>query len=177
MEHREDITDSAVLVPFYFGDDGNATVVLVRRSDKIVHGGEIAFPGGKRISADRSMRDTALREVREEIGLGSESIDILGDLPPVETISTGFRIHPYLARIVPMRTWRPDGNEIAEVLEVPVRSLAEPDARGEEFRVLESFPEPLRISFYRIGAYKLWGATYRILRPLVPRFMKGEWNV
>jgi hypothetical protein len=28
-----------------------------------------------------------------------------------------------------------------------------------------------------VGAYKLWGATYRILQPLIPRLNAGEWLV
>ena len=33
------------------------------------HGGEVAFPGGKRDATDRDMAETALRESFEEIGL------------------------------------------------------------------------------------------------------------
>jgi 8-oxo-dGTP pyrophosphatase MutT (NUDIX family) len=174
MNKNGGITESSVLVPVYQTEDGDCNVVLVRRSENGIHGGEIAFPGGKRKSSDRTLLDTALREVREEIGLESDFIDVIEALPAVETISTGFRIFPFLARIDPMQHWIPDENEIADILEVSVKSLANPNVHGEETRVLPEFPGPLRISFFRIGPHKLWGATYRILRPLIPRLLDGE---
>jgi 8-oxo-dGTP pyrophosphatase MutT (NUDIX family) len=175
MNAKKEITESAVLVPIHFSDEGDCKVVLVRRSENGLHGGELAFPGGKRISSDRTLLDTALREVREEVGLDRESIDIVETLPAVETITTGFRIFPFLGRIVPMQRWIPDDNEIAEIIEVPLALLADPNARGDEVKNLPNFSGPQRISFIRIGSYKLWGATYRILQPLIPRLLKGEW--
>ena len=41
----------------------------------------------------------------------------------------------------------------------------------------ERWPAPRAIAFYRIGPYKLWGATYNIVRPLLPRLLAGEWQV
>jgi len=32
-----------------------------------------------------------------------------------------------------------------------------------------------RIEFFRIGPHRLWGATFRIALPLLPRLMAGEW--
>jgi 8-oxo-dGTP pyrophosphatase MutT (NUDIX family) len=175
MNSNKEITESAVLVPIHGSGAGDYKVVLVRRSDNGLHGGELAFPGGKRISSDRTLLDTALREVREEIGLKRESIDIIEALPAVETITTGFRIFPFLGRIVPMQPWIPDENEIAEIIEVPVALLADPGAQGEEIKDLPNFSGPQRIPFIRIGSYKLWGATHRILQPLIPSLVKGEW--
>jgi 8-oxo-dGTP pyrophosphatase MutT (NUDIX family) len=175
MNETTGITESAVLVPIHYGGGGDCRVVLVRRSENGLHAGELAFPGGKRTSSDRTLLDTALREVREEIGLEREFIDVVETLPAVETITTGFRIFPFLARVVPMRHWIPDDKEIAEVLEVPVKLLADPGVHGDEIKILPNFSGPQRIPFYRIGSYKLWGATYRILHPLIPRLMNGEW--
>lgn len=176
MNAKREVTESAVLVPIHQGEDGDYKVVLVRRSENGVHGGELAFPGGKRKSSDRTLIDTALREVKEEIGLESKFVTIIESLPAVETLTTGFRIYPFLARIIPMQRWIPDENEIAEILEVPIKLLADPSVHGDEVKLLPNFSGPQWISFYRIGSYKLWGATYRILRPLIPRLMKGEWT-
>jgi 8-oxo-dGTP pyrophosphatase MutT (NUDIX family) len=175
MNAKKAITESAVLVPIHYSGEGDCKVILVRRSENGLHGGELAFPGGKRISSDRTLLDTALREVREEIGLKREFVDIVEELPAVETITTGFRIFPFLGRVVPMQRWIPDENEIAEILEVPVTLLVDPGVHGDEIKLLPNFQGPQRIPFFRIGSYKLWGATYRILHPLIPRLMEGEW--
>ena len=51
------------------------------------------------------------------------------------------------------------------------------DCHGEEMREFPTWKQPRWIPFYRVGPYKLWGLTYRILRPLVPRLLAGEWPV
>lgn len=123
------------------------------------------------------MLDTALREAREEIGIAPETVEILEQLPVAKTTTTGFRIFPFLARIVPPATWQPQEREIAEVIEVRVRELTRPEAQGETIEHFSTWPEPRRIPFYRVGPYRLWGVTYRILRPLLPRLLAGEWEV
>jgi 8-oxo-dGTP pyrophosphatase MutT (NUDIX family) len=160
----------------YRRDDGELYLVLIRRSEKGIHGGHLAFPGGKPDPEDRSMVDTALREAREEIGIAPETVEILEQLPVAETTTTGFRIFPFLARIVPPDIWQPQEREIAEVIEVRVRDLTRPEAHGETVEHFPTWPEPRRILFYRIGPYRLWGVTYRILQPLIPRLLAGEWD-
>lgn len=169
--------ESAVLVPVYRDAHGELKIVLVRRSEGIVHGGQIALPGGKREPGDRTARETALREVREEIGIGAEAIRIIAQLPVEKTLSTGFSISPFLGRIKPPAVWHHAEQEVAEVLEIRLGSLLQTDAHGEALEYLPGWPAPRRIAFYRIGRHRLWGATYRILRPLVTRLTAGEWEL
>jgi 8-oxo-dGTP pyrophosphatase MutT (NUDIX family) len=61
--------DAAVLIPVYRSQDGELHIVMILRNPGGVHGGQIAFPGGKHDPEDETMLDTALREVREELGL------------------------------------------------------------------------------------------------------------
>jgi len=170
IDSTNPVLDAAVLVPVYREDGGDSplNIVLVRRTEGGPHGGQIAFPGGKCAPEDDTKLDTALRETHEEIGLEPESVDILEELPAVDTVTTGFLIHPYLGRIMPPSTWRTEPREIAEVLVVDVADLVRPEAQGRELRRFPEWPDPLEIPFYRIGPHKLWGATYRILHPLLP---------
>jgi hypothetical protein len=55
--------------------------------------------------------------------------------------------------------------------------LLHPEAHAIEIWQLPNWPEPREIPFYRIGPYKLWGATYKIVEPLLPRLLAGEWDV
>jgi 8-oxo-dGTP pyrophosphatase MutT (NUDIX family) len=176
--HRSEnvIQEAAVLVPVFRGKDGDLLVVLVRRTDGGVHGGQIAFPGGKRDEGDASLLDTALREAREEIGLDPSAVTVLEVLPVIDTITTGFRIHPFLARVTPPRIWRPDPREVAEIIEMKVAGLLDPAAHGAEVWSFPEWPAPRRVRFIRVGGHKLWGATYRILHPLLPRIVSGEWE-
>jgi 8-oxo-dGTP pyrophosphatase MutT (NUDIX family) len=169
--------ESAVLIPVFRNAAGEATLVLVRRGDFGVHGGQLAFPGGKHDPTDASLLATALRETEEEIGLPATAIDVLAELPPLQTRASGFRITPFLARIVPPPTWRFAQPEIAEVLEVPLRHLADPTNVGQELWEFPDHPTPELISFWRVGPHYLWGASYRMLLPLLPRLLAGEWEL
>jgi 8-oxo-dGTP pyrophosphatase MutT (NUDIX family) len=173
-----DLIDSAVLAPMYRDPDGDVRLVFIRRGPGGRHGGQIAFPGGRREPEDADLLATALREAEEEVGLDPGSVDVLAELPVVETRATGFLIAPFLGRLngAPP-TWRRQETEIDEILEVPIQALTDPKAQGVEYWQLPNWPEPRPIPFIRIGQYKLWGATYNIVEPLIPRILSGEWNV
>lgn len=168
---------SAVLVPLHRDGAGVLRLVLIRRAEGGIHGGQIALPGGKCEAGDATAFETALREAEEEIGLPRASVERLADLPVVETRSTGMRIEPFLARIVRPAAWRPDPREVDEVLEPPVTDLLRREAYGEAFESFPGWPEPARIEFVRIGPHRLWGATHRIVRPLLARLAAGEWTL
>ena len=167
--------DSAVLVPVYRDTTGALRVVLIVRTEHGRHGGQVALPGGMHDPDDADLVATALREAEEEVGLARDAVRILATLPQVDT-TTGYLITPYLAHVVaPPSEWRRQEREIAEVLVVPIADLQRADLRGEEMWQLPGWSIRRRISFIRIGAHKLWGATYRILDPLIPRLLAGEW--
>jgi 8-oxo-dGTP pyrophosphatase MutT (NUDIX family) len=167
--------EAAVLVPVYRRPDGQLMVVLVRRAQGGAHGGQLALPGGQRDPSDADLAATALREANEELGLADDQVELLAALPVVETQTTGFRIAPFLARLPGPVPWRLQEREIAEVVEVPVADLARPEARAEAVRAFPTWPAPRRIQLWRVGGHEVWGVTYRILEPLVPRLLAGEW--
>lgn len=166
---------AAVLVPVYRSTAGDIQLLLVRRSEHGIHGGQLAFPGGKPEPEDQSLLDTALRETQEEIGLGRESIEILEHLPVAHTMSSGFRVFPFLARVVVPQRWNYATREVAEIIEVKVSAFALPEASECVIERLPHWPEPRQIEYYRVGSHRVWGLTYRIVKPLVPRLLSGEW--
>ncbi len=158
------LVDSAVLAPLYRDADGRLRLVFIRRSPFGRHGGQIAFPGGRREPEDPDLLTTALREAEEEIGLDRGSVEVLAALPVIETVATGFRVASFLGRLkCPPPVWRRQETEIDEILEVPLEDLLHPEAHAVEYWQLPGWPEPREIPFYRIGPYKLWGATYKIV--------------
>jgi 8-oxo-dGTP pyrophosphatase MutT (NUDIX family) len=175
MERPPHLQDAAVLVPVYRDGDGALRIVLVRRSEGGVHGGQIALPGGRRDPGDASAVHTALREAEEEIGLPRASVEILATLPIFETRVTGYRIAPFLGRIRRPAAWRRDEREVAEVLEPRIEDLLAPGTHDEAWETFQERPDPVLVPFYRLGEHRLWGATYRIVHPLLPRINAGEW--
>jgi 8-oxo-dGTP pyrophosphatase MutT (NUDIX family) len=169
--------DASVLVPVYRSAAGALRVVMMRRAQGGLHGGQLAFPGGRREAHDADEFATALRETEEEIGLPPASVTLLATLPVVETRTTGMRIAPFLGRIVVPPVWRPDPREVAEILDVPVADLARPEVRGSSLETFPTWPVAQRIDWLLVGPHRLWGASYRIFEPLVPRLLAGEWPI
>jgi len=169
------LIESAVLVPLFRGPDAAWRMVFIRRSAGGPHGGHIAFPGGKQDPEDRSLRDTALREAREEIGLPPDHVDRIEPLPPMDTRTSGFRIHPFLGLIRRPAAWQPSAREVDAVLEIGLEALTAPDARGETMRQFEGWTRPERVPYIEVEAGRIWGATYRILDALLPRLGGTDW--
>jgi 8-oxo-dGTP pyrophosphatase MutT (NUDIX family) len=169
--------DAAVLIPVYRSQDGELHIVMILRNPGGVHGGQIAFPGGKHDPEDETMLDTALREVREELGLIVARNDVLAELPMEQTRTTGYRVFPFLARIAVPDRWQIAEREIAEIVDVKLTDLTR---RGGHDKMIGRFPtweKAQQVSFYRIGEHRLWGLSYRILQPVLARLVAGEWDV
>lgn len=169
------LREAAVLVPLWRDPASGWRLVIVRRSEFGVHSGQLAFPGGARDAHDASLQATALREAHEEIGLPPEAARVLAELPGVETRVSSFVITPYLAVIERPSAWRPDPREIAEVLEPELATFLAPNARAHAHDLLPAGWEAVRLPYYPVGAHRLWGASERILHPLLARIVAGEW--
>jgi 8-oxo-dGTP pyrophosphatase MutT (NUDIX family) len=170
-------TPSAVLVPVFRDDEEELRLVLVVRGPAGVHGGQLSLPGGKQEPDDASLLDTALRETKEEIGLVRNEIEVLAALAPVDTRTTGFRVHPFLARVRAPERWSLAAGEIAGVVTPPVRTLADPAARSEAVLSFPSWPEPRRVECVPLDGHVLWGLTLRLVDAVLPRLLAGEWIV
>jgi len=151
---------AAVLVPVT--DRGE--VILTKRSARLKHHpGQIAFPGGRQDAADASLADAALREAEEEIDLPRDKVEILGSLPPHETV-TGYTVAPFLALVDGGAPLRPEASEVAEIFRVPLAHVTDP----ARFRVEARLWRGQWRRYYTVpfGPYYIWGATARILRGL-----------
>ena len=169
--------DAAVLIPVYRSQDGELHIVMILRNPGGVHGGQIAFPGGKHDPEDETMLDTALREVREELGLIVERNEVLAELPMEQTRTTGYRVFPFLARIAIPDRWQIAEREIAAIVDVKLTDLTRRDAHDKMIGRFPTWEKAQQVSFYRIGEHRLWGLSYRILQPVLARLVAGEWDV
>ncbi len=158
-------TEAAVLAALYV-EHGELHVIFTRRRhDLRSHPGEISFPGGRR-DAGEGLRDTALREAEEEIGLDRADVELLGALTPVPTIATNFAVYPFVGMIEPGGTWTPSASEVEEVIELRLSELRAARTR----RRLEHRGIPFRTDVYDVGEQLvIWGATARIVGDLLAR--------
>lgn len=165
-ERMAQVREAAVLAPIYARDGAPWLIFTVRSLDLSSHRGEISFPGGSREAADSTLAQTALREAREEIGLDPAPVAILGPLPPVFSAVSNFLIQPYVGWLgagVPDLT--PNPAEVSEVIHAPLAALDDPAIYHTELW-RRAGVEHL-IHFYDFGAYRIWGATGRMLNTLL----------
>ncbi len=169
--------EAAVIVPVFHRVDNKTGILFIHRSEKGVHGGQLAFPGGRCEEYDASPLETALRETKEEIGVDKSQLNILERLAVIETRTTGFRIHPFLARMNLPQRWHLQEEEVSEVILATLDDIADPENHGFDPAYFPSWSEPRKIPFIRIGDQKLWGVSYRILKPLLPLLLDHKWDI
>jgi 8-oxo-dGTP pyrophosphatase MutT (NUDIX family) len=165
---------SAVLVPLA-SRGGDLHLVLTKRTETVAtHRGQVSFPGGVAEPGDADLRHTALREAREELGLASEDVEILGRLDDCHTMTSLYHVAPFVGalRRTPRR-WRADQREVAAVIEVPLSHLLDPKNTATHER---DIGDGTRISSpaFQFGDHLIWGVTARILRDFLRLIAERE---
>jgi 8-oxo-dGTP pyrophosphatase MutT (NUDIX family) len=155
--------DAAVLVALH-GDPLTA-VFTERRADMRRHAGEISFPGGRQDEPDEDLRETALREAEEEIGLPRSAVTLQGALPPVGTFVTGYRVFPFVGLVERPAQLHPAEAEVARILEFSLPELI----AGHELKRLVRKGVPIKTPTYTVDGHLIWGATARIVEELLER--------
>jgi 8-oxo-dGTP pyrophosphatase MutT (NUDIX family) len=145
-------------------------VILTKRAAHLKnHPGQIAFAGGRQDADDADAVAAALREAEEEIGLPRALVEVIGALPPHETV-TNYQVTPVVGLVTAPFEEIPEQGEVAEVFRVPLahvtnRSNFQVEGRRWQGRCREYYVVPY-------GPYYIWGATARILLSLAERMQK-----
>lgn len=163
---------AAVLAPI-FERDGVAHVLFTRRADDLgEHPGQMSFPGGGAEPEDADLTATALREADEEIGLRPSEVTVVGELDGIETVSE-YAVTPFVGR-VPDREYVPDDREVAEVVPLAVPDLCDRANYESERRDHPQYGS-IRLHFFHVDGYTVWGATGRMLVQLLE--LGTDWRV
>ena len=149
-----------------------ADLILIERSPRGHHAGEISFPGG-RAEAGESAEDTALREAAEEVGLDAVAaqVRVIGRLETFWIPVSGYRVEPILAFADRWPDLRPSPDEVAAIIRAPLAAFVPP----APIRIVESTVREwsLRYGAYPVGEHLVWGATARILGQLGALLVSG----
>ncbi|HQR04056.1 MAG TPA: CoA pyrophosphatase [Rhodocyclaceae bacterium] len=163
-------TPAAVLVPLVVRDSGTTVLLTLRTAHLNDHAGQVAFPGGRCEPGDCDAEQTALREAREEVGLESSQVEIIGQLPEYLT-GTGFLVTPVVGLVTPPLNLKLDDFEVAEAFEPPLPFLMDP-AHWERHTV---FYQGRNRTYWSMPwqGYFIWGATAGMLVNL-QRYLMAE---
>ncbi|MCP5029323.1 MAG: CoA pyrophosphatase [Actinomycetia bacterium] len=165
-------TRSAVLIPVY-EHDGSVHVVLTRRAWHLrSHPGEVSFPGG-RCDPGETPVDTALREAHEELNLDRGSVEVVGELDHLATVSSGSLIVPVVGLLSGRPELVPAPDEVDAAMHVGLAELLAPETWREELWDARQWAgqsggvQP--ITFFELEGDTVWGATANMLRELLGR--------
>ena len=149
--------------------EGKLCLVLTRRPETLnSHAGQISFPGGRQEPGE-SLAQTALRETFEEVGVPMTEIELLGQLSDTYIPPSDFEVHPFVGVMKGEKRpfFQPNAYEVAEILEVPVNHLLNPNTRKEIMWEFQG--EPIDVPYFDVDGHKVWGATAIMLNEFIER--------
>jgi 8-oxo-dGTP pyrophosphatase MutT (NUDIX family) len=146
---------------------GELYFFLTRRTELVAtHKGQISLPGGSREDGE-SLQETALREAREELDIDPAQVEILGEpLTPLYIPVSDFWVTAFVGYYCcdePLLN--ASAAEVFEVLPTPLADLLDESAIVEEEWELRGMP--VKVPFFKLHGYKVWGATAMILSEFV----------
>lgn len=151
--------DAAVLIPVLSRD--RPCLLLTRRTqDVATHKGQISFPGGLRENLDASLRETALRETEEEVGIPRIYVEVLGRFHDYLSV-TNYRVAAFVGFLKEGFPASLNPREVDCILEVPFDFFRETVPKRQ---VLRHDGEERTVYSYDYQGEVIWGLTAGIIR-------------
>lgn len=199
---RDRYFNSAILIPL-IKIKGEYHLLFQKRAKEIRQGGDICFPGGGfEEGIDKNFKQTALREIKEELGIKKKDIEIIGQLDTMVT-SIGAVVESFIGLVKKkaVKNMKVDKNEVEDTLLIPVsffqshkpkeytlRSEVKPfhihdDGTKEvyfpteELGLPEAYHKPWGHKRHKVWVYEyenevIWGLTAVILKDLLKKLPK-----
>jgi 8-oxo-dGTP pyrophosphatase MutT (NUDIX family) len=150
---------AAVLILIYPENNELKTLLIKRPEYDGHHSGQIAFPGGKKEWIDTSLEETALREFKEEVGIGKD-IHIIGKLSPLFIPISRFQVLPFVGYIDYTPKPVPEISEVAYTIDVKLKDLLTAEKQKKRMQIgFESYEIP----YFNLANETVWGATAMII--------------
>ncbi|MGV9004356.1 NUDIX hydrolase [Flavobacterium sp.] len=157
--------NAAVMMLFYPKNNQTHLVLILRNSYKGVHSSQIAFPGGKPEHLDLDLKETALRETHEEIGILPNKIEVLRSFTEVYIPPSNYMVHPFLGISKEELQFVPQVEEVAGIIELSlVDFLDERIIQNQKMNT--SYATNFDVPGFLVKEHFIWGATAMMLSEL-----------
>ena len=162
---NERTRESAVLILFYPSENQVFIPLILRPQYDGVHGGQMAFPGGRAEKEDENLIRTALREAQEEIGVRVSDVKILGKLTKLYIPPSNFYVQPVVGYMNRKPDFFPDPREVDKVIEIALSDIRNAEIIGR--KVINVRGVEIDTPFYDILETTVWGATAMMITELL----------
>ncbi len=154
---------SAVLALFYPDLEAQTKLILIlRKTYKGVHSGQVGFPGGKVELDDKDLMQTALRETHEEVGVHPELVTVYKKLTQVYIPPSNFYVQPFIGLASQTPIFTKQDTEVEDLLEVYLTDLLS-DGNLTSKKVKTSYGAEVEVPAFNLSNHLVWGATAMML--------------
>ena len=154
----------AGVLALFYPDSNNKTnfVLILRKTYKGVHSAQVAFPGGKLEENDNSLKEAALRETFEEVGVPINTMEVMRELSQVYIPPSNFYVQPYLAITNEKPTFIKQDDEVEAIIEVDLDDFLS-DTSLILKKVNTSYSVEVEVPAFKLNDHVVWGATAMML--------------
>ena len=171
---NENTRRSAVLLMFYPKGNEIFLPLILRPQYDGVHGGQMAFPGGRVEFKDKDIQATALREAQEEIGIKATDVKVLTNLTELFIPPSNLYCQPVLGCLPYRPDFYPDEREVAGIFEVTIAEILDPAII--QIRSIEARGQKFETPCFVIQNQVVWGATALMIAELIEILKKMEYE-
>ena len=153
---------AAVLALFYPNQENKVSLLLTKRANyNGTHSGQISFPGGKVEKSDLNLKETALRETFEEVGVLKKEINVIREITEVYIPPSNFSVTPFVG-ILNYKPVFKVNSEVAKIIEIPFSDLLD-DNNIASISITNSYMKETSVPCFNFDGSIIWGATAMML--------------
>lgn len=154
----------AGVMALFFPDPAKETrlMLILRKTYKGVHSGQIGFPGGRVEIVDNGLKDTALRETYEEIGVRPSNITVIRELTKVFIPPSNFWVHPFVGYVNHTPRFKRQESEVEELIFVKLEDLMNDECVVHQV-LSTDYMDAIEVPAFLLNQKIVWGATAMML--------------
>lgn len=157
--------NAAVMMLFYPKKAQTHLALILRTCYDGVHSSQIAFPGGKVEVEDFDLKQTALRETHEEIGVHPTNINVVRAFTEVYIPPSNYMVHPFFGYSHDELSFELQKDEVAGIVELPLKDFLD-DKIIVTNTMKTSYAGRIEVPGFQVDEHFIWGATAMMLSEL-----------
>lgn len=156
--------EAAVFVPLCVVDSVPSVLFTLRSNQLNKHRGEVSFPGGKKDPEDKSVIETAVREMEEEMGLEKSRVQVWAQMPAMPDRLGKVAITPVIGFVgeIDVDSLELNPEEVESVFTLSLEHVCNPTNYG-----YTKFASQAVLPLFLNGPHRIWGLTAIVLEQVL----------